>query len=264
MNSDYPNHVGLRENDFSDLVSIVMPAWKAERYIGETIESVIAQTYTNWELMVVDDCSPDDTSVIVEKYCKCDNRIKLIKNKRNGGPAYARNRALKQARGRWIAFLDSDDLWDEQKLHKQISFHKTQGSVLTYTEYRRFQENKRSGKVVSIPQSLTYFELLGNTAIATSTVMIDRNISGPLHMKNIYYDDFGCWLDLLRVGGKAFGLRMCLMEYRVLSKSVSRNKIKSSIEVWKILRETEGLSLFMTLKCFTSYAFRAVLKYAIF
>ena len=264
MNSDYPSRASPLANNYSDLVSIVMPAWKAERYIGESIESVIAQTYTNWELIVVDDCSPDNTSAIVQKYCKRDSRIQLIRSKSNGGPADARNQALKQAQGRWIAFLDSDDLWDEQKLCKQILFHEAQGSVLTYTEYRRFQENKSPGKVVSVPQSLTYFEILGNTAIATSTVMVDRNISGPLHMKDIYYDDFGCWLDLLRNGGKAYGLRMCLMEYRVLTASVSRNKIKSSVEVWKIMRKTEGLSLFMTLKCFTSYVFRAVLKYATF
>jgi teichuronic acid biosynthesis glycosyltransferase TuaG len=253
----------LAEN-FSDLVSIVMPAWKAESHIADSIESVIAQTYQKWELIVVDDCSPDNTSLKVQSYSEQDSRIKLIKSKLNGGPANARNLALRIAKGRWIAFLDSDDVWDKEKLASQLLFHEDKRAVLTYTGFQRFAGNNRYGKVVQVPESLTYFELLGNTAIATSTVIVDRTISGDFLMKNIYYDDFGCWLDLLKGGQKAYGLQLCLMRYRVLAGSVSRNKIKSSFEVWKVYRKTESLGLLISLKYFALYFIHAVAKHSKF
>ncbi|MBL18730.1 MAG: glycosyl transferase [Flavobacteriaceae bacterium] len=248
----------------NNLISIVMPCWKAEKFISESINSVINQTYGNWELLIVDDCSPDNTAKIVENYCKLDSRIKIFRQSQNGGPARARNRALDAAKGRWVAFLDCDDIWDKAKLERQLSFHKDVRTVLTFTSFRRFGNSKRVGREIPVPKFLDYSALLGNTAIATSTVLIDRSLSGHFCMKPIYYDDFGCWLDLLRYGQRAAGLNECLMEYRVITGSVSRNKLTSAIEVWKTMRITERLSLIASIRHFSMYALRGIFKYSRF
>ena len=247
-----------------NLISVIMPCWKSEKFISDTINSVLNQTYHDWELLIVDDFSPDNTAKILENYCKLDSRIKVFRQPQNGGPAKARNRALDAAQGRWVAFLDSDDIWDPTKLERQLRFHEDVRTVLTFTSFRRFDDSNVVGRKIRVPKFLDYSALLSNTAIATSTVLVDRNISGHFYMKPIYYDDFGCWLDLLRPGQRAAGLNECLMEYRVVSGSVSRNKFKSAIEVWKIMRITEGLSIGASIRHFSMYALRSLLKYTRF
>lgn len=246
-----------------DLVSIITPAYRAAAVIEETIASVQAQTYPNWEMLIAEDCGPDDTRAIVRKLALRDPRIRLIEPESNGGPAAARNHALASARGRWLAFLDSDDLWLPAKLERQIAFHKRcEGSVISFTGFRRISaDGSRTGAYVSVPACLDYHQLLGNTAIATSTVIVDRDISGEFRMQRTYYDDFACWLSLLRGGGTARGLDEDLMRYRVVSGSVSRNKGNSAWQVWKAYRTVEGLGLFASAWYFAQYALRAVAKY---
>lgn len=249
-------------NCVDELVSIIMPAYKAAGVISQSIQSVLDQTYQNWELIITDDCSPDHTVEVVRGWCKRDERITLIEAPVNGGPATARNLSLRQARGRWIAFLDSDDLWLPQKLERQLTFHIRQQAKISFTEFRRMHADGAGfGRVVKIPIELTYRQLLGNTGIATSTVLVDRRLTGTFSMKKIFYDDFGCWLDILRSGGRASGLREDLMRYRVMSESVSRNKRRSAIEVWKTYRNVEELGLLESSFYFASYAARAALKY---
>lgn len=248
-----------------DLVSIITPAWKAASYIVETIASVQAQTYSNWEMLIVDDCSPDNTCEIIEELSAQDDRIRLIRRPENGGPARARNGALLHARGRWVAFLDSDDLWLPTKLATQLAFHKAQGGVISFTEYRRISsDSQRAGHLIRVPSRLTYDDLLSNTAIATSTVLIDRQLTGEFEMLPIYYDDFGCWLELLRSGGFAAGLNQDLMRYRVVEGSVSRNKWRSALEVWKTYRQVENLNIFRSTWHFSFYFFNALKKYRSF
>jgi teichuronic acid biosynthesis glycosyltransferase TuaG len=245
-----------------ELVSIIMPAYKAAAVISESIQSVVDQTYQQWELIITDDRSPDNTVEVVTSWCKRDGRIKLIEAPANGGPAAARNLSLGQARGRWIAFLDSDDLWLPQKLEIQLKFHLQQQAKVSYTEFRRTQADGTGvGRLIKIPTKLTYRQLLGNTGIATSTVLVDRKLTGTFSMKKMYYDDFGCWLDILRSGGWASGLHEDLMRYRVMGGSVSRNKRRSAIEVWKTYRKVEKLSFPYSIMCFTNYAVRGLLKY---
>jgi teichuronic acid biosynthesis glycosyltransferase TuaG len=245
-----------------NLISIVTPAWKAESFIANTIASVRAQTYTNWEMIIVDDCSPDDTSKAVSEIAQNDERIKLVRHSVNGGPSAARNTGVSHANGRWIAMLDSDDSWLPNKLEKQINFQKNLGCKLTYTSYRRiFPQENKVGDFVRVPETITYAQLLGNTAIATSTVMIDRKLAGDIHFKKIYYDDFGCWLDSLRDGSVAYGLQEDLMRYSVLQNSVSRNKLRSAKEVWKTYRSVENLSLLKSTYFFSCYALNAIIKY---
>lgn len=249
----------------SDLVSIITPAWKAARFITDTIHSVQAQTWQNWEMLIVDDCSPDDTAATVERAAAGDPRVRLIRQPRNGGPAAARNAALDAATGRWIAFLDSDDLWLPDKLQVQIEFQRTAGCKLSFTEFRRITGDGTSvGRLIEVPDRLDYSALLCNTAIATSTVIVDRAASGPFRMKRTYYDDFACWLELLKPGGLAMGLHRDLMRYRVVSESVSRNKHNSAKMVWKTYREVEKLGPIHSAWCFANYSARAWLKYRTF
>lgn len=246
----------------ADLVSIITPAFRASSYVSETIQSVISQSYANWEMLIVDDCSPDDTREIVRSWCVKDPRIKLICQDRNGGPAAARNAALEVAQGRWIAFLDSDDLWLPKKLELQLDFQRSHGAKVTFTGFRRMSaDGAQTGCLINIPERITYRQLLGNTVIATSTVIVDHEISGTFRMKAMYYDDFGCWLDLLRGGDIALGLQADLMRYRVVSQSVSRNKKNSARQVWRTYRTVEGLGLLQASWYFVNYAVNGYLKY---
>lgn len=244
------------------LVSIIVPAFKAQATIGATIDSVIAQTYSEWEMLIADDCSPDDTRAVIKEWAARDSRIRLIKLPTNSGPATARNAALSAAQGRWIAFLDSDDLWLPEKLARSLAFAQRQGAALIYTGFRRIDINgHRTGQYIPVPQQLTYRQLLGNTIIATSTVLIDRRQAGAVRMELVYYDDFVCWLSILKRGLTAHGLNEDLMRYRVMPKSVSRNKRRSAAEVWKIYRAIEQLGRLAASWHFLNYAGRALLKY---
>lgn len=244
------------------LVSIVTPAYRAARFIGETIRSVQAQTYRDFEMLVVDDCSPDETAAIVESFTATDPRIRLLRQPANGGPAAARNRALSEARGRWIAFLDSDDAWLPAKLERQLAFHRARDAKISFTEFRRVDaDGSHIGRLIRVRDWLDYDRLLCDTGIATSTVIVDRAKTGRFAMKKTYYDDYACWLELLRSGGRAVGLHEDLMRYRVLGGSVSRNKLKSARHVWCTYREVERLGLLRSAWSFVNYAGRAVLKY---
>lgn len=247
------------------LVSIIVPAYRAASYIGRTIESVLAQTYREWEMLIADDCSPDNTGEVVAALAERDARIRLIALQRNGGPAAARNAALQQAGGRWIAFLDSDDMWLPPKLERSMAHAKATSAALVFTAYRRIsQDESRVGGLIRVPRTLTYRQLLGNTAIATSTVLIDRSIAGDVRMEPVFYDDFVCWLSILKRGHVAQGLDEDLMRYRVLAQSVSRNKGRSAREVWKTYRDVERLGPLASSWYFGRYAMNALRKYRTF
>lgn len=246
-----------------NLISIITPTWNSADMIGETIASVQAQSYGQWELIITDDGSGDETYELLQEAAAKDSRIKVSRQE-NAGPAMARQNALGRASGRYIAFLDSDDLWLPEKLESQLSFMKAREITFSYTSFRRIDETgTRLGHRIQIPAQISYGRLLGNTAIATSTVMIDKQKSGPFSMVDTYYDDFVLWLDLLKreTVGMAYGLDQDLMRYRVLSHSVSRNKGKSAKKVWQTYREIEHLSYLRSAWSFFNYAVHAVIKY---
>lgn len=244
-------------------VSIITPAYKAASIVGDTIASVQAQTFGNWEMLIAEDCGPDDTRDVVRRHAQADPRIRLIEPERNGGPAEARNYALAEASGRWLAFLDSDDMWTPLKLERQLAFHRSHPeAVISFTGFRRISaDGSETGGYIPVPPRLTYRKLLGNTAIATSTVIVDRRLSGAFRMRKTYYDDFACWLALLKDDGCAIGLDEDLMRYRVMDASVSRDKGNSAMQVWKAYREIEGLGIIPSAWCFAQYAARALAKY---
>jgi teichuronic acid biosynthesis glycosyltransferase TuaG len=248
--------------DLGALVSIITPAYRCASVVDQTIKSVLAQTYPHWEMLIAEDCSPDNTREVVEHWSEIDPRIKLIKLESNGGPALARNAALERARGRWIAFLDSDDLWLPQKLEQCLDFARKQDVAFIYTGFRRIPSTGgEPGRYIGVPETLNYRQLLGNTAIATSTVMLDTARTGTIRMRKTYYDDFDCWLQVLKKGITAHGLNEDLMRYRLMEKSVSRNKRKSALKVWQAYRELERLSIPFSVWYFIQYAIRGVLKY---
>ena len=256
-----PESLRPRDTD-PDLVSIIVPAYRASAFIAQTIASVRAQGWTRWEMLIADDCSPDDTREQVSRIAAMDPRVRLLALDRNGGPAAARNAALAEARGRWIAFLDSDDLWLPDKLERSLHHARMHQAALVFTGFRRMSaDGSRLGHYIGVPRTLSYHQLLGHTAIATSSVLIDRSLAGEIRMEPVYYDDFVCWLSVLRRGHLAHGLNEDLMRYRVMQGSVSRNKGASARAVWRIYRDTLHLGYLPAAWHFTRYAFHAVLKY---
>lgn len=249
----------------NNLVSIVTPAYKAAEFVGHAIESVIAQDYSRWEMLVVDDCSPDGTAAEVARFARADSRVKLFRQPQNIGAAEARNVALLAAQGRYIAFLDSDDLWLPGKLSRQLEFMRGENVGLSFTAFRRItQYGERTGRLIHVPDHIGYRGLLKNTAIATSTVIVDRQLAGPLRMTRTYYDDFVMWLELMKRGVVARGLDLDLMRYRVLAQSISRNKVNSAKQVWRTYREIEKLDPVSSAWYFVNYAARGWLKYRAF
>ena len=243
-------------------VSIVTPAYKAAAFVGQTIESVLAQDYQDWEMHIVDDQSPDDTAAVVAQHSARDPRVRLLRQERNGGAAMARNASLQAASGRYIAFLDSDDLWLPGKLSRQLAFMKETGAAFSFTAFRRIsQDGTTVGRLINVPPRLGYSQLLKNTAIATSTVIVDRNVAGELRMTRTYYDDLVMWLELMKRGVTAHGLDVDLMRYRVVAQSISRSKSNSARQVWNTYRNVEKLNPLAAAWYFAHYAGRGWLKY---
>lgn len=244
------------------LVSIITPAYRAAATIAETVRSVQAQTWPHWQMLIADDRSPDNTADVVADLARAEPRVTLIRKEDNSGPADTRNVALSRAEGDYVAFLDADDLWLPEKLEIQIRHMQRHDTPLTYTGFRRITaDNGMSGRYIGVPPRMTYRSLLKNTAIATSTVVIDRRRCPSLRMKDCYYDDFACWLDVLRDGAVAHGIDQDLMRYRVMDKSVSRNKLHSAWQTFRIYRDVEHLHLPHALWCFAHWGFNALRKY---
>lgn len=243
-------------------VSIIMPAYNSAEFIAESIQSVIAQTYKDWELIITDDHSSDDTVNIVKSYKAQDERIKLIELNDNGGPAVARNSALNLARNRFVAFLDSDDLWHPQKLELQLNFMKKNDYAFSFTSYQRFsRDGLKKYNIIRAPEKISYGELLKNTIIGTLTVIIDREKVGRFEMDNIRYrQDMALWCEILKRGFYAYGLNKVLASYRVVRKFSIVKKIKGAKGVWKVYRRIEKIGCLKSMYYFIHYATNAFLK----
>ncbi|WP_286230762.1 teichuronic acid biosynthesis protein TuaG [Neobacillus mesonae] len=244
------------------LISIITPSYNASLTIVETIESVRKQTFQDWEMVIVDDCSTDDTPAILKRYEQEDERIQVIYLKHNSGAAVARNEALKHAKGRFVAFLDSDDRWKPEKLERQLRFMLSNNYAFTFTGYEFFtNEGIPLNKQVAAPSRISYNDMLKNTIIGCLTVMIDRYKVGPIQMPNIRTrQDLATWLAILKKGIPAYGLNENLAEYRIGNPSISKNKWKAAKMNWYVYRKLEKLNVVKACWCFSHYAFYAVMK----
>ncbi len=246
-----------------ELVSIIMPNYNSDLFIAESIESIFAQTYENWELILVDDLSTDNSINVIETLIADDKRIKLIKLSKNSGPAVARNIAIKESKGRYIAFLDSDDLWMPEKLSKQLIFMQKHNITLSFTSYYHIEEDSETIiNSIRVPSKVDYNELLKKNIIGCLTVMLDTEKLGKVYMQDIRKrQDYALWLGILKKVPYAYGLDEMLGYYRVRANSVSSNKILASKYNWKLYREIEKLPLHKAIYYFGWYTYKSILKY---
>lgn len=245
-----------------DLVSIIVPVFNAERFISDTINSVLNQSYNNWELILVNDCSSDESKNIILSYAKNDKRIKLINNNTNSKAAISRNNGIKNAKGRFICFLDADDLWDQEKLKKQIDFMNKEKCAFSFTGYEFANENgKPNGKKVFVPNKINYKQALKNTTIWTSTVMFDSEkiTKDDIFMPNVARgQDTATWWKVLKKIDYAFGLNEVLSFYRRSEGTLSSNKFVALKRTWNLYRNVEHLSFFRSCYNFFFYCINAI------
>ena len=229
----------------SGLISVITPTYNCEKFIGETIASVQAQTYPNWEMVIVDDCSTDRTRDIVEKYAKEDKRIRYYCLEENAGAAAARTRAMELAEGQYMAFLDSDDLWTRDKLRRQLAFMEKNHIAFSCTAYEKVdEEGKPLGKVIKTIPRTDYNRLLLDCPVGNSTVMYNVEKMGKFQVPNIRKrNDDALWLQMLKKERYIYGMRSVLMKYRIRRGSISSNKLKVIRYHWILYRDIEHLSV---------------------
>ncbi len=248
-----------------DLVSVITPAFNSEKFIQTAYSSLLKQDYNNWEWLVTDDNSKDTTYDILLDLARSDCRIKVFQNHHNSGAAVSRNKSLENASGRFIAFLDSDDLWYEQKLSLQLEFMKSNNCAFSFTSFDVIEEDERGfRKVVDKNKCgpLSYEDMLKkNATLGCSTVMLDKKVTGDFSMPLIRTgQDYALWLSLLKKNIQAYHLPVVLTGYRILSNSISRNKFKKARRQWQIYREIEKITLLPACYYFAHYAYHAIFR----
>ena len=239
-----------------------MPCYNMERFITDTIQSVIHQTHADWELLITDDASTDGTVKLVQSLAENDSRIHLNVEAKHAGIAPSRNRCIQEARGRFLAFLDADDLWHPNKLQRQLQYMLEHDVGFSYSAYDLVDESgKPLEKTIKAAGDLGYKDYLHNTIIGCSTVMIDTDKIGAVVVPDFRTsEDTATWLNILRRGFKAYAIDEPLTSYRIRSQSASSNKFKAAADLWKVYRRQEKLPLPKALYSFSSYVFHAIKK----
>lgn len=254
----------MEEINQQDLVTIVTPSWNSEKYIVDTIKSVQAQTYKNWEMIIVDDCSSDCTVDVVRKIAAKDPRVKILVQEVNSGAAKARTRSMQAGAGRFVAYLDADDIWKSEKLEKQIAFMKKMKCGFSCTSYEVIDDDGNpKNKYIHMLPKVDYVGFLTNNLLQTVGIMVDTSIVNKkyLVMPDLRRrQDAATWLQILKAGFKCYGLDEILAEYRRAENSLSSNKLKAVKGIWSLYREVEHLSLPFSIYCFVRYAFLAIWK----
>lgn len=255
-------------HDKEPVISVITPAYNSEVFIKETIQSVLDQTYSDWEMIIVDDRSKDDTVSLIKEMQDKDARIRLIELEKNSGSAVARNTAIEHSNGRYIAFLDSDDSWYPEKLERQLKFMQDEDVAFSFTEYvRTLEDGTETDYISKAPETVDWDALMKRCVIGCLTVMIDTEKTGEVRMVDIRTrQDYALWLSLTRQGYTAYGLQEVLAKYRVVGDSISSNKWKAAKRNWYVFRHIEGQNLPKALWYFGHYAVIAIkdlIKYKI-
>ena len=241
-----------------DYIDIILPNYNSSKFLKQTLKSILAQTYKNWRLTIIDDCSDNKTIEILKKYTK-DKRIKIFWLKKNKGAGFCRNYGIKKTKSPYIAFIDSDDIWKKNKLKNQINFMTKNNYLFTYTYYETFGEKK---KIISPPMKFNFLSFIHNTSIATSTMMIKRSV-----IKNIKFTDtkicedyfFKC--KLLKKVNYAFCLNKFLTKYRIRKDSLQSNIIRNFFWIWKINKDYNKLNLLENFFSLLHISINSVKKY---
>ena len=253
----------------SNKVTIITPVFNSERFIRDTILTVAQQTYSNWEMILVDDCSTDRSAAIIDEETRGDERFRYYKLERNSGAAAARNFALEKSDGRFVAFLDADDLWRSDKTEKQVRFMLDHNVAFCCTDYEVIDEvGNLKNKIVHIPQIVDYNLFLRNTIIQTVGVMVDTQQTGKALIRMTLErkegassrEDAATWCNLLKHGYPCYAMNENLAYYRRVSDSLSSNKVKSFQGTWHLYRQIEKLPLLKSCYCFVGYAYNATKK----
>ena len=243
------------------MVSVIMPAYNAEKTIKESMESVLKQTYKDFELIVIDDCSSDGTEALIESYALKDNRIIHLKNQCNSGVSYTRNRAVECARGEWIAFLDSDDIWETNKLETQVALMKAKNAVLVYTASSYISaDGTPYSYILPAEEKISYSMLLKRNIISCSSAMIKTSVMKNIKMPNdAMHEDYFVWLTVLKSIPYAYGINEPLLIYRLSNNSKSSNRIKSAKMTYNTYRAI-GYSKISSIALVLRYAIHSINK----
>lgn len=245
------------------MISVVMPVYNASRFLEQAVDSVLAQSHKNFELILVDDCSTDNSLELARSYEKLDSRIRVIESPVNQGVAKTRNVGIAEARGEYIALLDSDDVWLDTKLEKQLDLIKRTGASIAYCSYDFIDEDNRSiGKPFLVPPETDFGKMLACSVISCSTALIEtRLLQAHPFNPDYYHEDYVLWMELLRIPVKAAGDPEVLAHYRQVGGSRSNNKLNAARERWKIYLDALGLGLWQSLQSFAAYAVNGLRKY---
>ena len=253
----------MSQNSWSPLVSVIMPAYNAAHFVEEAIASVQAQTVTDWELLVIDDGSRDATCEIVENCASCDSRIKFLRNGSNLGVAATRNRGIDLAKGKYIAFLDSDDRWHRRKLEKQIHRLESRNAGIAYCSYGIIDaKGNRCRANYLVPETVSFESLQKENCMQCSAMLIRRDILKQIPFKTSYYhEDFILGLDILKAGYRAAGCPEILLDWRYIANSRSFDKKRSARNRWKIYRDYLKLPFLRSAWVFSCYTAAGLRKY---
>ena len=247
----------------SPVVSVIMPAYNEERFVEEAIRSVIQQTFTDWELLVLDDCSQDSTCAIVQRIAAEDSRIRLINNEQNMGVAQTRNRGLELCAGQFVALLDSDDVWYPEKLSCQLKLAQETGADVVYCSYGMIDEHdEKICQDFIVPATTDYKDSLIKSVISCSTALLSRSVVDRYRFASgFYHEDLALWLQILRDGYTACGATEVLADYRVIEGTRASNKVRNAVNRWRVYRDYLKLPVLKSTVLLFQYALLGLKKY---
>lgn len=249
--------------DLYPLVSVITPCYNGSVYLADCIESVIAQSFGDWEMLIVDDCSTDDSARIIKEYALQDSRIKYLRTEKpSASPSEPRNIGIKQAKGKYIAFLDCDDLWLPDKLEEQYRFAVANGYDFVFSDYEKVNScGSRSQRVVKARPEVTYWDVLESNDIPCLTVMVSHNVVGDIRFRSIPKEDWGFWMEILRRGQVAYNTGIVHALYRVSPSSRSSNKFAMVRNQWFVLRKVEKVKIIPALYFMLIYLIQGFYKF---